>query len=461
VHYGTKFEEILSAEKQEYSWAAAWGGTTTVIDFALQSEDQPLHEAVQAKKDEAAGRMAVDYSFHAMLTGTPTFEVIEEIGDVIRGGIPTVKTLTTYLWMMDDGHRLGVMDAVAENGGLSIVHAEDDAIANFLTAKYVREGKTHGAYVSETRGAIVEEAAIRRCLLLAEHTGSPLYIFHMAAGSGIRALAEARAKGLPVYGETLIIYLTFSSEVLWDDARRGLLWNNIPSLKSGDDVDGCWEGVQRDFCQVVSSDHFAIKADVRYEKMGSTVEFSQGGQSSVEMRIPVLWSEGVERGRISASRLVELTSTNPAKIMGLYPRKGHLGVGADADIAILDPQKTWTPRWQDHHMIVDYNNWEDIRLTGKVVTTILRGSVLLEDESWVGSRTSGEFQERKLLPEITSSPRGSRSTSNQSAALLGGGADNFADGSPVPAGGAFRPVQILEALGDRAYLATADGVPVE
>jgi dihydropyrimidinase len=411
THYGIEFEEILSAEPQEYTFAAAWGGTTTVCDFALQDSDQPLHEAIQTKKDEAAGRMAVDYGLHAMLTGNPSFEVIEEIGDVIRGGIPTIKTLTTYLWMMDDGHRYGVMSEVAEHGGLSIVHAEDDAIANWLTAKYLREGKTHGGYVSQTRGPLVEEAAIRRCLLLAERTGSPLYIFHMAAGSGVRALAEARDRGLPMYGETLIIYLSFNQDILFDDERRGLLWNNIPSLKSQEDVDACWHGIANNHCQVVSSDHFAIKADVRYEKMGSSVDMSQGGQSSVEMRIPVLWSEGVKKGRISENRFVELVSTNPAKIMGLYPRKGRLEPGADADIAILDPDKKWTPRWQDHHMIVDYNNWEGIELTGKVVTTILRGNVLLEDENWVGSKTEGRFQKRKLLPEITSTPPGSTITS--------------------------------------------------
>ena len=410
THYGIEFEEILSAEKQEYTWAAAWGGTTTICDFALQDSDQPLHEAIQLKKDEAAGRMAVDYGLHAMLTKNPSFEVIEEIGDVIRGGIPTVKTLTTYLWMMDDGHRYGVMSEVAEHGGLSIVHAEDDAIANWLTAKYLREGKTHGAYVCETRGPLVEEAAIRRCLLLAERTGSPLYIFHMAAGSGIAALAEARAKGLPMYGETLIIYLTFTQDILFDDERRGLLWNNIPSLKTQDDVDACWDAIANDHCQVVSSDHFAIEADVRYEKMGSTVDMSQGGQSSVEMRIPVLWSEGVKKGRISENRFVELISTSPAKIMGLYPRKGRLEPGADADIAILDPDRKWTPTVEDHHMIVDYNNWEGVELTGKVVATILRGNVLLEDGSWVGSRTEGRFQERKLLPEIISTPRASAIT---------------------------------------------------
>ena len=404
VHYGVNFERIVFAEPQEYSWAAAFGGTTTIIDFALQWGETTLHDAIEAKKAEAAGRMAVDYSLHAMLVDNTSFEVMDEIGDVIRGGIPTVKTLTTYSWQSDDGHRLGVMTEVAKHGGLSIVHAEDDAIASWLTKKYLREGKTHGYYISETRGPIVEEAAIRRCMLLAEHTGSPLYIFHMAAGSGIRALAEGRARGLPMYGETLPIYLSFSSEKLWDDANRGLLWNNFPTLKPQDSVDTCWEAIADDRVQVVSSDHFAIVAKDRFEKMGASVDRGQGGQSSVEMRIPVLWSLGVAAGRISANRFVELVATNPAKIMGLYPRKGQLAVGSDADITILDPQRRWIPRWQDHHMVTDYNNWEGMELTGKVVTTILRGEPLVENEQWVGDRAGGRFQPRRLLPEITSCP---------------------------------------------------------
>ncbi|MEZ5098787.1 MAG: amidohydrolase family protein [Thermoleophilia bacterium] len=421
THYGVEFEGLLSAEPQEYTWAAAWGGTTTIIDFALHSGTQTLHDAIQAKKDEAAGRMAVDYSLHAMLVDNTSFEAMEEIGDVIRGGIATVKTLTTYAWMSDDGHRYGVMSEVAEHGGMSIVHAEDDAIANWLTKKYLREGKTHGAYVSETRGALVEEAAIRRCLLLAERTGSPLHVFHMCAGTGIQALREYRQRGVPVYGETLPIYLTWTQDILWQDDRRGLLWNNIPSLKTQEDQDACWAGIVDDAVSTVSSDHFAIKADVRYEKMGSTVDQSQGGQSAVEMRLPVLWSYGVATGRISPSRFVELTSTNPAKVMGLFPRKGQIAVGSDADIAILDPEKRWHPHPEDCHMIVDYNNWEDVELTGKVVTTILRGTVLIEDGNWVApSKTLGEFQTRKILPEIRNAPRDPSATFASAGASVTG-----------------------------------------
>ena len=400
-HWNLGWRETKS-EGQEHSGAAAWGGTTTIVDFAFQEGDVSLHDAVAAKRAEADGAMAVDYGLHALLAGNTSFEVIEEIGDIIRGGIPTIKTLTTYGWMSDDGHRYGVMSEVAEHGGLSIVHAEDDALANWLTQKYVREGKTHGGYIAETRGPLVEELAIRRCLLLAERTGSPLYIFHMAAAAGVHALADARARNIPAYGETLIVYLSYTGEKLFDDANRGLLVSNFPTIKSQDDQDTLWEAVADDRVQVVSSDHYGLNAETRYRHMGSSVETPQGGQNAVEMRIPVLFHRGVQEGRISLNRFVELSATNPARLMGLYPRKGALLPGSDADIVIIDPNRSWTVRADEHHMGGDYNAWQDWQLEGKVVTTILRGTPLIENEQWVGSRTGGRYLERTLAPEVAS-----------------------------------------------------------
>jgi dihydropyrimidinase len=296
------------------------------------------------------------------------------------------------------------MTAVAENGGMSVVHAEDDAIATWLTKKYLREGKTHGAYISETRGPLVEEAAIRRAMLLAERSGSPLYVLHMAAGSGVEALAEGRAKGLAFYGETLTPYLSFTAEKLWDDENRGLLWNNYPTIKNQEDQDVLWAAIADNRLQVVSSDHFLVTAVDRYEKMGTTVDSLQAGQAGVELRIPVLFHLGVQGGRISMNRFVELISTNPAKIMGLYPRKGHLAVGSDADIVILDPNRTWTVRHEDLHMSADYSCWDGWELHGKVRTTILRGHVLVDNEEFVGPKGAGQFIPRKLLREIAEPP---------------------------------------------------------
>ena len=404
VHYNLGFPPVVS-ESQDYSPAAAYGGTTTIIDFALQEPPKSLHEAVEDKKQQAAGRMAVDYGLHAICSGPEiAFEVMDEVADIVRSGLPTIKSFTTYGWMTDDGHRWGLIQKVAEAGGMSVIHAEDDEIATWNTKKYLREGKTHGAYIAETRDSLVEEAAIRRVMLLCERAGSPLYILHMAAGAGVAALNEGRAKGLPFYGETLTPYLSFTSAELWDDSRRGLLWNNYPTIKSQADQDVLWEAVVDDRLQVVSSDHFSLTSTDRYEKMGATVDSLQAGQSGVELRIPVLFHLGVQNGRLSLNRFVELVSTNPAKIHGLYPAKGTLAVGSDADITVIDPNRRWTVHHEDLHMIADFSCWEGWELDGKVTTTILRGSVLVDDGQFVGSKTDGRFVPRTLLPGVTSWP---------------------------------------------------------
>jgi dihydropyrimidinase len=304
------------------------------------------------------------------------------------------------------------MNAVAENGGMSVVHAEDDAIAQWLTNKYIREGKTHGAYICEVRGPIVEEAAIRRAMFLAERAGSPLYILHMAAGSGINALREARGRGLPFYGETLSAYLSFTQDDLWDETpievngkvynARGCLYNNYPTPKFKEDRDACWRAIADGGLQAVGTDHALVSLGDRFETMGTTIENMQAGQAAVELRIPLLYNEGVNSGKISASRWVELISTNPAKIMGLWPRKGQLAEGADADIVVFDPAKKWTVRWQDLHMNTQYNCWDGWELTGKVRDTVLRGAVVVDDETWVGDKSAGRFIPRKLLPEVVS-----------------------------------------------------------
>lgn len=410
VHYAMNFEGVLTTEGPEYSAAAAYGGNTTVVDFAFQAPPQTLHEAIAEKQARIGGDMVVDYGLHAILTKEFSFDVVEEIGDVIRGGIPTIKTMMTYGYMSDDGQRWGTMSAVAEHGGMSVVHAEDDAIARWLTAQYVREGKTHGAYICEVRGPLVEEAAIRRAMFLAERAGSPLYVLHMAAGSGVAALAEGRARGLPFYGETLSAYLSFTQDDLWDDApievdgtvyhQRGLLYNNYPTPKFGPDRDACWAALVSGDLQAVATDHCLVSLKDRFETMGTTVDAMQAGQAAVELRVPLLYDGGVNGGRFSVERWVELISVNPAKLMGLWPRKGRLEPGADADVVVFDPNRRWTVRWQDLHMKEAYSCWDGWELTGKVRDTILRGRVIVDGERFVGAAGGGRYVPRRMLPEV-------------------------------------------------------------
>lgn len=391
VHYGLDFG-VVKAEGQEYSPAAAYGGTTTVVDFALQQAPTSLQEAVAAKRAEAEGSMAVDYAFHAIIAGPDVaFEVVEEIGDLVRAGIPTIKLFMTYGWMVDDGEMWAVMTEVAAHGGMVVLHAEDDAIARRLTATYVRQGKTHGAYIVETRPPLVEEAAMRRALLLAERSGCLLYVLHIAAGSAVRALAEARARGLPVYGETLTPYLSFTADQLWENP----LVSNYPVPKYAEDQAVLWQALADDSLQTVGSDHFSTTRDDHYS-MGDTVDSMMAGHANVELRLPVLFHLGVQEGRIGLNRFVEVVSTNPAKLMGLYPRKGSLAPGSDADLVVLDPNRRWTIRAEELHMRADYSCWEGWELRGQVVTTVLRGTVLVHEGRFVGPTGGGRFLERRL-----------------------------------------------------------------
>ena len=411
VHYSLAFGPV-TAESQDWSPAAALGGTTTVVDFALAEPSVSLHHAIAAKKAEAEGRMAVDWALHAIVAGPQVApDVFDEIADVVRGGIPTVKTFMTYGWMTDDGDRFGLMQATAAAGGMSVVHAEDDALAAFLTRRHLRDGKTHGAHIGETRGPLVEEAAVRRALFLAERAESPLYVLHMAAGSGVEALAGARARGLPVYGETLPLYLSFTAEDLWDASGPGLLLNNYPPVKHAEDRELLWQALADDRLQAVGTDHFGLTAEDRNVRMGTTVDALGAGHAAVELRLPLLFHLGVGSGRLGLARFVELVATNPAKLMGLFPRKGTIAVGADADLALLDPARSWTVRAEDLHTRADFSAWEGWEVTGKVVTTILRGAVVVADGRFVGAPAGGRFHERRIAPEILARPLDPRPTS--------------------------------------------------
>ena len=426
VHYELDFQGILTTEGPEYSHAAVHGGNTTLLDFAFQEQQGPV-DTVATRRAQLEGRMAVDWGLHVILTRDFSFESIEQIGDVIAGGVPTVKTMMTYGWMSDDGRRYGAMCEVAKHGGMSMVHAEDDAIANWLTAKYQREGKTHGAYVCETRGPLVEEAAVRRALFLAERAGSPLYILHMAAGAGVDALTEARSRGLPMYGETLSFYLSFTQDDIWDETPlivdgkvwgpRGLLYANFPTPKFKPDRDTLWEALADDRLQVVGTDHCSTTLEDRMEKMGTTMDNMQAGASCVELRVPLLYSAGVATGRFSASRWVELIATNAARLMGL-PNKGVIAPGADADVVVFDHRRTWTVRWEDLHMSQPYSCWDGWELTGKVRDVLLRGELLVEDGNYVGSKTAGRYHPRTLAPEVIANPIDpARTRTSLSAAL--------------------------------------------
>ena len=396
VHFNLDVTDAMQAQSAlAGSRAAAFGGTTTFIDFGLQAGDGSPVQAIQAKIDELGAQQPhVDYALHLMLTGEVTFAAMDQLGDVVSGGVPSFKMFTTFAGdsasgdlFSDDGRIWGVMQKVESSRGLVMVHAEDNCIIDYNVRRLYASGRQDGRNIHLARPPLAEEAAIRRMILLAERSGCPLYFVHVSSRDGAAAIEEARARRSAVFGEVLHNYLTFTSD---DYAREeGTLYHNYPPLKSADDQATLWSAIAGGRLDTVASDDFTIPK--RAKLSGRSVDNVPGGHNGVETRMDVLFSEGVSRGRLTLQKFVQLTSEAPARLFGLYPRKGTIAVGSDADLALIDPDRIRTLRLDELNSDCDYSLWDGWQLHGKVTATVLRGQVLTRDGKWVGPLNTGRF----------------------------------------------------------------------
>lgn len=404
VHFDLKLTDAMSAQSSARgSRAAAFGGTTTFLDFSLQHDQTGLITSIEDKLAELKSQSpVVDYGLHAMITGKVPLSVMDEIPDAVSGGVASFKMFTTFAGksasgdlFSDDGRIWGVMEASAGAGGLVMVHCEDDCIIAHNVARLYERGQQDGRNIHRARPVLAEEAAIRRMLLLAERSGCPLYVVHVSSELGTTAIAAARARQVPAFGEVLHNYLVFNSDYY---AREdGLLYHNYPPLKSAQDQDALWTALCSGQIDTVASDDFTIPK--RAKLSGQTVDNVSGGHNGIETRLNVLFSEGVAAGRIPLTRFVELTSTAPARLFGLYPRKGVIAPGSDADLVVLDPRQRWTVTLPDLHSDCDYSIWEGTSLSGRIRSTILRGQPLVRDGRWVGDKVKGEFVPATAIQE--------------------------------------------------------------
>ncbi|HET8784994.1 MAG TPA: amidohydrolase family protein [Candidatus Limnocylindrales bacterium] len=396
VHFNIKVTEAMSAQSAtDGSRAAAYGGTTTFIDFAFQGGDESPVEAIRSKIDELNGqRPHVDYALHLMLTGDLSFAAMDEIPEAVSGGVSSFKMFTTFAagsasgdLLSDDGRIWGVMERTARAGGLVQVHCEDDCIIDYHVRGLYRDGEAGAPNIHRARPPLAEEAAIRRMILLSERSGCPLYVVHVSSTLGTEAIRQAKTRRLPVTGEVLHNYLAFTSDnyALTD----GLIYHNYPPLKSKADQATLWAAIADGGLDTVASDDFTIPKAAKLS--GPMVDNAPGGHNGVETRMNVLFSEGVARGRLTIERYVELSAENPARLFGIYPRKGAIAVGSDADIIVIDPAVRETIRLDQLHSDCDYSVWEGWELEGKVTTTILRGEVLVQDGEWVGEDGRGQY----------------------------------------------------------------------
>ncbi|MDC7247921.1 MAG: dihydropyrimidinase [Sphaerochaetaceae bacterium] len=388
--------------------AAAFGGTTCHIDFALQTKGDSLTNGIRTWKEKAKDKAAIDYSFHIAVTD-PTEETIEEIPAIVKEGVTSLKVFLAYkgVFQVDDTAFMQTMTKAAENGMLTMVHAENgDAIA-LKTKELLEEGKTDMKYHSEAHCEAIEAEAINRAVSFVEITKAPLYIVHIASGNGVEAVRKGRRKGLPVMGETCIQYLYITDDALDQPGFEGAKYICSPPPKKEEDKKAIWEGLTDKTIQTMATDHCPFWFDGTKEGRTPGKELGKGswdkvpnGVPGIEDRYPLLWDGAVNTGRITPNRFVELTSTNPAKIFGLYPKKGTIAVGSDADIVIFDPEKKHTIEASTHHMNVDYNLYEGMTVTGWPQKVMVRGKLLVDGDDWLGEAGFGEFVARKTENEI-------------------------------------------------------------
>ena len=375
--------------------AAAHGGTTTIIDFAVQYKGQSLIEAVDNWHQKAEGKTAIDYGFHLITTELEDNQ-IEEMYTVMDEGITSFKLFMAYpgVFLVDDATIFRAMSAAGERGGLICMHAENGVVINEIIKRALAQGRTAPKYHALTRPTRAEAEGVHRAIAIAEMAESPVYIVHLSCADSLNQVREARDRGLPAFAETCPQYLFLSYDNYEEPGFEGAKYVMTPPLREKWNQAELWKGLKTDDLQVISTDHcpFCMKEQ---KELGKD-DFSKipNGAPGVEHRVPLIYNGGVHENRISLNRFVELTSTAAAKMFGLFPKKGTIAVGSDADIVIFDPEKEQTISASTHHMNVDYSAYEGKKIRGTVETVLSRGRVIIEGGEYKGKAGDGQFLKR-------------------------------------------------------------------
>jgi dihydropyrimidinase len=402
THLDMPFGGTTSADDFETGTrAAAFGGTTTLIDFAIQYKGQPLRQAFDTWMSKAANKAVCDYAFHCIVTDVSGGQ-LSEMNDLVHEGVTSFKLFMAYpgVFMLDDGSIFKALQTTAKNGGMVCMHAENGSAIDVIVQQALAEGKRAPKYHALTRPTTAEAEAVGRAIALAEMAGAPIYIVHLSCNDALEKIREARDRGLPVYAETCPQYLYLSLENMDAPGFEGAKYVFTPPLREKWNQEKLWNGLKHDHLQVVSTDHcpFCFKEQ---KEMGRD-DFTKipNGGPGVEHRMSLIYSGGVATGRFNVNRFVELVSTTPAKLFGLYPRKGTIAVGSDADLVIFDPHRKHTISAATHHMRVDYSMFEGIQVTGMPDVVLSRGRVVIESDKFLGRAGQGEFLRRATYAEM-------------------------------------------------------------
>jgi dihydropyrimidinase len=401
VHLDMPFMGTHSSDNYETGTRAALhGGTTMVIDFVLQTQGDTLHSALATWQKKSEGNALGDYSYHMAVTDFNNQTKLEIKQMIEEEGISSFKTFMAYkgALMIDDGQMVGLMNEVKQHGGLVTVHATNGDMIDHLIAKHRSEGKMSPLYHYLSQPEITEAEASGRFTDMSNETGCPGYIVHMTCEGALNAVRRSTSRNQKVFVETCIQYLLLDASLYQNDFE-GAKWVMSPPLREKKDQATLWAGINQGLVQVLGTDHCPFMWEQK--QMGKD-DFSKipNGHPAIEHRIDLLHSEGVVKGKISWNKFVELTSTNAAKIFGMFPRKGTIAVGSDADIVIYDPTEKQTLSASTHHMNCDYSGYEGWEITGKCKTTILRGKVAIQDGEVRVEKGYGQFIRRGKASSI-------------------------------------------------------------
>jgi dihydropyrimidinase len=395
THMDMPFGGTVSSDDFETGTrAAAFGGTTCIIDFATQARGTKIREALDLwwKKGEKA---TVDYGLHMIVTDLPEAH-LEDMNEMVREGVSSFKLFMAYpgVLMVDDATIFRAMRQTAQNGALVCMHAENGGVIDLFVQKALAEGKTAPIYHALTRPTTAEGEAVNRSIALAQMAGAPVYIVHLSSADALERVAEARDRGIPAFAETCPQYLLLSIEDLDRPNFEGAKYVFTPPLREKHHQEKLWAGLRKNTLQVVSTDHcpFCFKEQKELGR-DSFAKIPNGGPG-VENRLQLIYHHGVNQKRINLNRWVEIVSTAPAKMFGLYPRKGTIAAGSDADLVLWNPNAELTISVNTHHMRVDYSMYEGFKVKGNAETVLSRGDVVVENGKFFGKAGRGKYVKR-------------------------------------------------------------------
>jgi dihydropyrimidinase len=408
VHFAMPFMDAVTANDFfTGTTAAAFGGTTTIIDFATQRPGEPLTGTIARRRKDADGEVVIDYALHAIVTDGSRAS-IATIPHLAEMGSPSLKVYTIYKKagvMLEDDAVFSVLEAAATSGVMPMVHCENSAITEMLVERFLADNRQEAIYHARSRPNLVEAEAIHRVLFLAKAAKSAAYVVHMSSGEGAHLIAQARRAGLPAYAETCPHYLVLTEETY--HRPDGYLWIMSPPLRKPADQDALWQGLRDGSAvQVVATDDGSWS---RADKEAGRASFATvpNGIPGVEFRLPLVLSEGVHKGRLEMKDVARICSTAPARIFGLYPRKGAIRPGSDADLVVVDPDANTTISTARLHGKEGWCPYDAHVVKGLPVATVARGEVIVENGAFKGAKGRGRFIERRIDRNVLTSPASS------------------------------------------------------